>query len=371
MVALTLLHIENLRVSRGGVGIIPSLNLTIERGELVALVGPSGCGKSTLLAAIAGLIPIDGGRVTLEGQGLDGIPTHKRPIGLVPQGDHLFPHLNVEENIEYGLRRHRWEREFRDRRVNELLSLIGLDDLRARRVDQLSGGQIKRITLARALAPRPRLILLDEPLTGLDAELHDRLMVDLAALLRTEDTTAIWVTHDRHEAEQTADRIIEMTSSGEIREIGEQQRSRSSHHVISVPARSTHDLRLRVLRQGTPTDEVDFDGDESAIHLAVDFGGRIIAVSSWFQRPHPSSVGSFGMQLRGMASDPDSRGRGAGSALLRVGVQMASALGCDHVWARARDSALSFYLDHDFEVVGDGYIDSATAIAHHDIIRTL
>lgn len=365
---MTFLELDRLTVARGDSVIVHDCSFSVNEGETIALVGPSGCGKSTLLASVAGLISIAEGRVHLAGQDITEVPTHLRSIGLVPQGDHLFPQYDVNGNIAFGLRRQNWDRARRQDRVDELLSLIDLAGFGQRRVDQLSGGQSKRVALARALAPRPRLILLDEPLTGLDADLHSRLMTDLAQMLRSDRTTAIWVTHDLNEAVAVADRIIRMDSTGRIHE---PPASSTGHLVTPIAAAATHDLRRRVLRDGTPTTTVEFDGDEGAIHLGVSSNDRIIAISSWFMRPFHMFENESGLQLRGMASDPDVRGSGAAAALMQAGIGMATTLGCTHVWARARDTALGFYLHQGFQVIGEGYIDETTGLAHHDIARRL
>jgi len=362
---MSALDLRGVCVSRGDRLVLSGIDLRVDAGDIVALLGPSGCGKSTLLAAIAGLLPLDSGHVALGGVDLADTPTHRRAIGLVPQGDHLFSHLDVSGNIAYGLRRARWTSQDRVERVNALLSLIEMHEFAHRRVDELSGGQAKRVALARAVAPRPQLILLDEPLTGLDSHLHDRLMRDVVSLLRTEGMTSIWVTHDRAEASAVADRIMLMDDSGHLRH---SDPATGSQVVVPIPAVATHDLRRRVLRNGTPTSDVTFDSDNEAIHLGVFREGQLIAVSSWYERSHHAEESARGMQLRGMASDPEVRGTGAATALLKSGMATATALGCDHVWARARDTALGFYLRHGFVIVGDGYIDPTTQLPHHDII---
>lgn len=364
MTALSLRHVT---VEREGHTVLPGVDLELESGEIVALVGPSGCGKSTLLAAVVGVLPLRDGTIELDGRRIDTVPTHQRDITLVPQGQHLFPHLDVTGNIDYGMRRARWTADDRHARVNELLTMTSLDGLGDRRVDQLSGGQAQRVAVARALATRPRLILLDEPLTGLDPELHDRLLVDLIAALRSEHTTAIWVTHDRDEAGRVADRIVRMGNDGSMAPVTD------DHYddvVVPISVEATFDLRRRVLRDGTPTDSVDFDGDAEALHFGVIRSDELVAISSWFRRPHPSRPHTNGYQLRGMASDPRVRGSGAGAVLLTSGMAAVRSLGADHVWARARDTALDFYRHHGFTVTGDGYIDATTDIAHHDIIHT-
>ncbi|GAA1328285.1 hypothetical protein GCM10009659_31480 [Leucobacter albus] len=190
--------------------VVRGASFDVQRGEVVALLGPSGCGKSTLLRAIAGLEPLAGGSVSWGGEDLARVPAHRREFGLVFQDGQLFAHRNVAENIAYGLRVKRWNRQAREARVGELLDLVGLPELGARPVTELSGGQRQRVALARALAPSPRLLLLDEPLSALDRELRDRLAVDLAELLRATGTTAMLVTHDEGEAETIAGRVLRM-----------------------------------------------------------------------------------------------------------------------------------------------------------------
>lgn len=190
--------------------VLQGVNLSVNEGEIVALLGPSGCGKSTLLRVIAGLEKADSGRVLWRGVDQSDIPPHTRSFGLVFQDGQLFVHKNVAENIAYGLRVQRLPRAARQKRVEELLELVGLPDCASRPVTQLSGGQKQRIALARALAPRPRLLLLDEPLSALDQELRERLALELRKMLRETKTTAVLVTHDRTEATVIADQVMRM-----------------------------------------------------------------------------------------------------------------------------------------------------------------
>ena len=183
-------------------------SLTVADGEIVALLGPSGSGKSTLLKVIAGLLDPDEGRILLDNVDITAVPTHRRDIGMVFQNEQLFPHRTVAQNIEFGLRMRRWNSQRRAERVTELLELIGMSGFERRRVTDLSGGEAKRVALARTLAPSPRIVLLDEPLTGLDRELHDQLAHDLHQLLRATATTALVVTHDRDEAAVLATRVV-------------------------------------------------------------------------------------------------------------------------------------------------------------------
>jgi thiamine transport system ATP-binding protein len=182
--------------------------LTAARGEIVALLGPSGAGKSTLLRVIAGLLVPDAGTVLVDGRDVTDVAAHRRRVGLMFQDEQLFPHLDVAANIGFGMRMRHASSAAIGTRVGELLRQVGLDGFGSRRVANLSGGEAKRVALARALAADPAVLLLDEPLTGLDRELHDRLMHELAALLRSSGTTAVLVTHDRDEATTIAHRTI-------------------------------------------------------------------------------------------------------------------------------------------------------------------
>jgi thiamine transport system ATP-binding protein len=189
---------------------IADVSLEVARGEIVALLGPSGCGKSTLLRAVAGLEPLTSGIVRFHGNDLAGVPTHRRGFGLVFQDGQLFTHLDVAENIVYGLRAQGVTREERATRVTKLLDLVGLAGAGKRAVSTLSGGERQRVALARSLAPRPRLLMLDEPFSALDRELRERLSAETRAILHASGTTAILVTHDHAEATAVADRVVRL-----------------------------------------------------------------------------------------------------------------------------------------------------------------
>ncbi len=202
-----MLEASDITVRFGERTVLDRVTLQVATGEVVALLGPSGVGKSTLLRVIAGLLTPDGGTVSLDGRDVTLLPSHRRNIGLVFQDEQLFPHLTVAENVGFGLRMQRVGRAEAAARVQELLELVGLEPLANLHVTKLSGGEAKRVALARSLAPRPAVLLLDEPLTGLDRELHDRLAAELAGLLRSTATSALLVTHDIDEATAIADRI--------------------------------------------------------------------------------------------------------------------------------------------------------------------
>jgi len=189
---------------------VDELSLDVAPGEVVALLGPSGSGKSTLLRAVAGLEPLSAGRVLWDGVDLAGVPVHRRGFGLMFQDGQLFPHRDVGGNVAFGLAMAGADRAARKARVHELLALVGLAGFAHREVSALSGGERQRVALARSLAPRPRLLLLDEPLSALDRALRERLAGEVRAALVATATTAVFVTHDHDEAFAVADRIAVM-----------------------------------------------------------------------------------------------------------------------------------------------------------------
>jgi putative spermidine/putrescine transport system ATP-binding protein len=206
-----------------GTRALEPLSLDIAGGETVVLLGPSGCGKTTTLRIIAGLeSPDAGGRVLFDTEDVTAQPIEQRGVGMVFQSYALFPNMSVAENVGYGLRVRDTPRAERDKRVAEMLELVDLASFGARRVDQLSGGQKQRVALARALAIQPRVLLLDEPLTALDAKLREQLRVEIDRLLRKLGITAVYVTHDQAEAMALGDRIVVM-EKGRIAQAGTPQ----------------------------------------------------------------------------------------------------------------------------------------------------
>ena len=210
-----MLAVDGVTVRFGTTVVLDGVSLTAGEGETVALLGPSGSGKSTLLRVIAGLIIPDAGTVRIDGDDVTAVPTHRRRVGMVFQDEQLFPHLDVAGNVGFGLKMAGLDAAARTTRIAELLELVGLPGFDRRAVGGLSGGEAKRVALARSLAPAPRVLLLDEPLSGRDRDLHDRLMVDVAEILDGAGTTAVWVTHDRAEADHVADRTVELPARPE------------------------------------------------------------------------------------------------------------------------------------------------------------
>jgi len=203
-----------------GTRALEPVTLAAARGETLVFLGPSGCGKTTMLRIIAGLeSPDAGGRVLFNDADVTDVPIEQRNVGMVFQSYALFPNMSVADNIGYGLKIRGVDRKERQVRIAELLTLTGIEGLEHRRIDQLSGGQRQRVALARAVAVRPSVLLLDEPLTALDAALRERLRSELDRLLRTLGITTIYVTHDQAEAMALADRVVVMRK-GAIAQIG-------------------------------------------------------------------------------------------------------------------------------------------------------
>ncbi|HSB68876.1 MAG TPA: ABC transporter ATP-binding protein [Candidatus Methylomirabilis sp.] len=215
----TFLAIEEIRKRYAEVEALAGVSLQVQGGEFFTLLGPSGCGKTTLLRCIAGFLRPDGGRILCDGERLDTLPAHRRDIGMVFQNYAIFPHLTVFENVAYGLRARRVPPEDLRRRVAESLQLVQMEALAGRRPDQLSGGQQQRVALARAMAIQPRLLLMDEPLSNLDAKLRVEMRTEIRRLQRELGTTTIYVTHDQEEALAISERLAVM-NAGRVEQVG-------------------------------------------------------------------------------------------------------------------------------------------------------
>ncbi|MEO7057976.1 MAG: ABC transporter ATP-binding protein [Caldimonas sp.] len=197
---------------------VDGLSLTVEQGEFISLLGPSGCGKTTTLQMIAGFVDATSGSVLLEGRDLLAIRPSERGLGVVFQSYALFPHLTAAENVAFGLEMRKVGRTERDTRVREALQLVGLAEFADRFPKKMSGGQQQRVALARALVIRPRILLLDEPLSNLDAKLREEMQIELRQIQRTVGTTTILVTHDQAEAMALSDRVVVM-NAGRVEQI--------------------------------------------------------------------------------------------------------------------------------------------------------
>src|SRR5438132_7123464 len=250
---MSFLVIAGLSKAFGSHVAVAGLDLVVERGEFMALLGPSGCGKATTLQMIAGFVAPDRGAITLEGQDLVRVKPNRRGLGLVFQSYALFPHMTAAGNVAFGLEMQRLPRVEREKRVAEMLNLVGLAGFAARFPRQLSGGQQQRVALARALAIRPRVLLLDEPLSNLDAKLREEMQIELRQIQRNLGTTTILVTHDQNEAMSLSDRIVVM-SQGRIEQIGTPQETyeRPASAFVSQFLGKTNDFSASIDRTAVP-----------------------------------------------------------------------------------------------------------------------
>jgi len=207
---MSFLSIAAVSKSFGGPQVVNAVSLDVQRGELFALLGPSGCGKTTLLRMIAGFETPDAGTITIDGEAMNTVPPHLRPTNMVFQSYAIFPHLNVFDNIAYGLRKLKLPKDALRAKVEAMLATVRLEGLGGRAADQLSGGQRQRVALARALVREPKLLLLDEPLGALDKRLREAMQVELRAIQRQVGITFLLVTHDQEEALSLSDRVAVM-----------------------------------------------------------------------------------------------------------------------------------------------------------------
>ena len=215
----SIISIRNVSKHFGSVRAVDDLSFDIMRGEFFSLLGPSGCGKTTLLRILAGFETPSAGEILIDGQPMSSVPPNERPTNMVFQNYAIFPHLNVRQNIAYGLRRRKLPKQEVDRMVDEALAMIKLPGYGERQAHQLSGGQRQRVALARALICRPKVLLLDEPLGALDKKLREEMQLELRQIQRNVGITFIFVTHDQEEALTMSDRIAVM-SHGKILQIG-------------------------------------------------------------------------------------------------------------------------------------------------------
>lgn len=214
-----IINIEHLSKSFGDKVVLKDINLYIKRGEFITFLGPSGCGKTTLLRQIAGFLTPDEGVITLEGKDISDIPPYKRPLNTVFQRYALFPHLDVYDNVAFGLKMQKVDPEEINQRVKKVLKLVSMDDYEDRDVNTLSGGQQQRIAIARAIVNQPKVLLLDEPLSALDLKMRKDMQIELKEMHQKLGITFIYVTHDQEEALTLSDTIVVM-NDGVIQQIG-------------------------------------------------------------------------------------------------------------------------------------------------------
>jgi putative spermidine/putrescine transport system ATP-binding protein len=261
---------------------VDSMNLDVPRGELVAFLGPSGCGKTTSLRMIAGLTPQSEGRIIVGGQDLTGIPTYKRDMGLVFQSYALFPHMTVERNVAFGLEMRGIARDEITSRVRDAIALVHLTGMEKRRPAALSGGQQQRVALARALVVRPSILLLDEPLSNLDAKLRDEMRNEIRDIQQRLGITAVFVTHDQAEALTMCDQVVVM-NHGRLEQVGTPTELYEQPCTAFVAGFVGRMNRIRAeARSGT----VEFAGQRLPVPTGLDGAVDIM------MRPHRIAIGA-------------------------------------------------------------------------------
>ena len=300
------LELQGISKQFGSQSILQDIHLTVKSGEFVAILGPSGCGKTTLLRIIAGLETLSVGRIVLQGQDITGLPVHQRRIPMVWQSYALFPHLKVRQNIGFGLtlKPHR-KAEVR-RRVEEAAAMVQLTEWLDRRIDQLSGGQKQRVAIARALVTQPQLLLLDEPMSALDAHLRVRMQGELKRLQQSLGISFIYVTHNQNEAFAMADRISVM-NQGRIEQIGSPAEiyNRPATHFVAEFVGNNNLFDGEIRQIGSHSLTVHWiQGNIQANRSEKDYqiGEKITVVvpaDKLTTVPHPSAQNSLKASLRG------------------------------------------------------------------------
>jgi len=276
---MTSLDVSHLTVNFGDRTVIDDLSFNLKEGEIASLLGPSGCGKTTLLRAIAGLLQPREGTIRFGSQ-LVGVstvvlPPHKRRTGYVPQQGALFPHLNVAKNIAFCLDKKELSTQEINASVSEMLSLIGMSGYENQMPTELSGGQQTRVALARALAVKPKMVLLDEPFSALDAELRNELRSEVVALLRKQGTTAILVTHDREEALVSSDKVVLMRD-GKIAQYGTPEEVYESPVSPSVAVSTGDALILKAEQSDNGSTRYAISSLESESKKAISSNGYVV-----------------------------------------------------------------------------------------------
>jgi putative spermidine/putrescine transport system ATP-binding protein len=321
------LEVERVEVSYGATRVLKGISLAIAPGEFVALLGSSGCGKTTLLRAISGFVGVTSGAVRADGRDITRATPDKRDMAMVFQSYALWPHMSAAQNIGYGLRVRGWDRAKLTARVDEMLRLVRLEGLGERKPGQLSGGQRQRVALARALAISPRYLLLDEPLSNLDARVREDVRHEIKSIQRELGITAIHVTHDREEAMILADRIV-ILDKGEIAQAGspEEVYNRPVSAFVANFMGATNVLRLdaAALPPGAApiprgacvvhfrSEAASLVPSEAAIGDALALDGRIVQIS------YPGGVWRYAVEIGKRRVLVDSRARVESGTAVRV-----------------------------------------------------
>ncbi|MDQ0136413.1 putative spermidine/putrescine transport system ATP-binding protein [Neorhizobium galegae] len=295
------LSLEKLTLAYGDSVAVANLDLNIRKGELIALLGPSGCGKTTTMRAIAGLLPVKSGHVRLDGADITRVPANKRAVGLMFQSYALFPHLSVYENVAFGLKLKGMRGTELDTKVKSGLKSVGLSDFANRKPAELSGGQQQRVALARSMVMEPKVLLLDEPLSNLDARLRLEMRTELQRVQKETGVTMIFVTHDQAEALALADRIVVM-KSGKIEQIGspEDIYNRPTSSFVADFVGFENIFPLENGKMKTSAGLIDLSG-----HLSS--GAPSAAGLAWRPRMVTLGTGPFQGTVRGTSFAGDSR----------------------------------------------------------------
>lgn len=326
--SVTFLKIEGICKRYGELNALASISLDVARGEFLTLLGPSGSGKSTVLSVLAGFIDSDQGGVYLDGEDITYLPPEARRFGVVPQGYGLFPHLTVYENIAFPLRVRRTSRTRIDRRVNDVIELLQIGGLGNRLPRELSGGQQQRVALARALSFEPELLLLDEPMSALDASLRRDLQAELVRLHRQVGTTFIYVTHDQQEALALSDRIV-VLNRGRIEQIGAPRAiydQPASRFVASFLGKNNL-LKAVALGGAEGRPQLQWNG----YRLGVGRGPALLAAGPCLLAVRPESITIDGTGHRSSNDDDRIRGKVVSQTFLGASVDVVVGIGNDNV----------------------------------------
>lgn len=276
----------NIRTERlvkrfGDVAAVDQVDLEIREGSFTTILGPSGCGKTTLLRCIAGLVEADGGKVFIGGNDVTYLPPHKRNLGFVFQRPAMFPHMSVYDNIAWALQLRKWPKNKMRERVYEMLRLVRLDGLENRTYRQLSGGQAQRVVIARALAPQPDVLFLDEPLSQLDAKLRDELKLEIAEIHRQTGCTTLMVTHDQAEALTLADNVLLMNQGRIVQEGSPLDLYRQPRTLFSADFIGTNNFIAGTISETGLCTTVALDGTGAVVQTEQRLAGVMPGAPVW------------------------------------------------------------------------------------------